>query len=150
MALRFQKEDEVDRATKEGRAAGAQLVFLLALFALIDGGFAWLGSGSLASYGKSLAGLILCGFVYWIVSPLYCEFRFRTKEIHGKVSAIEKIVVASQDDRAELSEKLAAIVEKLEELSKKVESLKSAESVGYSTRGIREGLRTVEARLNST
>jgi hypothetical protein len=40
MPLHFQKEDDVDRAAKEERHTPA-LVFVLVLFAAIDGVFAW-------------------------------------------------------------------------------------------------------------
>jgi hypothetical protein len=149
MALRFQGNDEVDRAAKEERHTGG-LAVLLVLYALIDGAFSWFRGESLASYGKNLAWLVGFGFVYWVAAPFYYEFRIRTKEIDGKLSAIEATVIASKEGHSELLEKLTAIEEKLEELSEKVENLNPGESVTYSTSGIREGLRTIEERLNRT
>ena len=90
MALRFQDErDEFDRAAKEERATPV-LIFLFVLIAAIHGLFAWLRGESVASYVKDLAWLLAFGIAYWMLAPFYYEFRFRTKEIDGKVSAIEK------------------------------------------------------------
>jgi hypothetical protein len=115
MALRFQKVDDVDRAAKEERHT-AVLVIVGVLYAATDGIFAWLRSESLPSYGKNLAGLIAFGFVYWLAAPFYYEFRIRTKEIDGKVSAIEQAVTASREGQAELLERLNLIEGKLAEI----------------------------------
>ncbi len=108
MALRFQKEDEVDRAVKEERHTGA-VVFVVVFFAVIHGAYAWFRGESLESYEKDLAWWIGFGFVYWIVVPFYYEFRFRTKEIDGKVSAIEEAVKTSEARLTKMMEKLTAI-----------------------------------------
>jgi hypothetical protein len=115
MALHFQEKDDVDQAAKEERHTGGLLI-VLALYAAIDAAFTWFKGESLASYGKNLAWLVGIGFVLWMVAPLYYEFRFRTKEIDGKVSAIEEAVNASLEGRAELLERLTAIEEKLAEI----------------------------------
>ncbi len=91
-------------------------MFLLVVYALIDGIFAWFRDESLASYGKNLAWLIAIGFVYWLVAPYYYEFRNRTKEIDGKVTAIEEALNKSTDGQMELMERLAAIERKLAEM----------------------------------
>ncbi len=114
MALRFQREkdDEIDRAVKEERATPV-LIFVLVLFAAIAGVGAWISGVSLASFGKDLIWLVGFGFVYWLFSPFYFEFRIRAKEIDGKVSAIEEAMNASKEAHAELLERLTAIEKKL-------------------------------------
>ena len=146
MALRFQEKDDVDRAIK-GESQTGCLIVILVLLAAITGAFAWFRGDGLASYEKELAFYIGCGFVIWLAAPFYYEFRIRTKEIDGKVSAIEKAVNASEEANAELLEKLTAIEHKLGELLEKVESMNPGEGVAYSTGGIREGLRTIEERI---
>ncbi len=102
MSLRFQKQDQVDRAAKEA-SRGSVLALSIAgvPVAVLLGVSAWLGGESLASYGKDLFWLIAFVFVYWIVAPFYYEFRFRSKEIDGKVSAIEAVIVQSTDQHAD-------------------------------------------------
>jgi hypothetical protein len=156
MSLRFQKEDEVDREIKERRradAAPALLVWSAILVCYMAGAglYDWLNEKSLKSYGQEigwpLTFVFLMVFARWFLSPIYNEFRARTKEIDGKVSAVEKAVTASKENHAELLEKLTAIEERLEALSEKVENLNPGEGVAYSTGGIREGLRTIEEKL---
>jgi hypothetical protein len=126
MALRFQEKDDVDQAAKEERETGGLLIMLV-LYAAIDGAFTFFKGESLASYGKNLAWLVGIGFVLWMVAPFYYEFRFRTKEIDGKVSAIEDAVILSREDQAELLERLTAIEERLEAMQREQENrIKSA------------------------
>lgn len=113
MALRFQEKDDCDHAAKGERETWGLLTTLV-LIAAIDGAFTWFRGESLASYGKNLAWLIGICFVSWIVIPFYHEFRFRTKETYGKVSAIEDALNAAKEDRAELLERLAAIEDKID------------------------------------
>ena len=109
MALRFQDgRDEVDRAAKESRATGV-MVFLLLLLAVITGAVDWFSGESLASYEKELAFYIGLAFVTWLAAPFYHEFRIRTKEIDGKVSAIEEAVNAFAKQQSKLMHKLTAI-----------------------------------------
>ena len=116
MALRFQNErDEVDRTAKESRATGV-MVFLLLLLAVITGAVEWFSGGSLASYEKELAFYIGSAFVAWLAAPFYYEFRIRTKEIDGKVSAIEEAVNSSREAHGELLERLGAIEKELRAL----------------------------------
>lgn len=134
MVLRFQERDEVDRAAKETRATGV-MVFVLVLSAVVTGAVAWFSGESLASYEKVLALYIGLGFVNWLAAPFYHEFRIRTKEIDGKVSAIEEAanalmeshaavtvsriewtVNASREDLAELLERLTAIENRLDSI----------------------------------
>ena len=140
MALRFQEWDEVDRTARGGRPS---LILLFALVAAITGVVAWLSGKSLYSYERDIAVGAACLWAAWLLVPIYEEFRARTKEIDGKVSAVEKAVTASKENHAELLEKLTAIEERLEALSEKVENLNPGEGVAYSTGGIREGLRTI-------
>jgi len=150
VALRFQgKSDEIERAAKEERNTPA-LIIIFVLFAAIHGVLAWVQGESFASYAKDLAWLLAFCLTYWILAPFYYEFHIRTEEIDGKVSAIEKAVNASEEAHAELLEKLTAIEDKLGELSEKVENMNPGEGVAYSTSGIREGLRTIEERLDRT
>jgi hypothetical protein len=117
MALRFQGNDEVDRQAKEERATGV-LVFLVVLLAVISGAVDWLSGKSLASYEEELAFYIGLGFLFWFLTPFYYEFRIRTKEIGGKVSAIEEAVTSAKEDRAELLARLAAIESKLDDIQR--------------------------------
>jgi len=113
VALRFQDgRDEVDRAAKESRATGV-MIFLLLLLAVITGAVDWISGESLASYEKELAFYVGLAFVTWLAAPFYHEFRIRTKEIDGKVSAIEEAVKSSREAHEELLERLIAIEEKL-------------------------------------
>ena len=123
MALRFQEKDAVDEEVKEQRSDGVRASiavygFFFVLLALIFGLFDWFSAKSLKSYGEEIAWFLgflwFISFADWLLSPIYNEFRFRTKEIDGKVSAIEKAVTASKEDQRELLEKLTAIEEKLE------------------------------------
>ena len=127
MALRFQdRDDDVDRAAKEERHTGG-LVAVLVLVAVIHGATAWFSGKSLTSYEVDLAWLFGFGFVYWMVVPFYYEFRIRTKEIDGKVSAIEEAGNASKEGHAELLERLTAIEEKLTEIQDARESQREQE-----------------------
>jgi len=109
VALRFQDgRDEVDRAAKESRATGVT-VFLLLVIAVITGAIYWFGGESLASYEKELAFYIGLAFVIWLAAPYYHEFRIRTKEINGKVSAIEEALNASAKRQSKLMHRLTAI-----------------------------------------
>ena len=159
MSLRFQKEDEVDREIKEKRRADAAPAILawsaiLVCYMVGVGIYDWLNDKSLKSYGQEIGWLLAFVFsvifVDWFLSPIYNEFRARTKEIDGKVSAVEKTVTASKENHSELLEKLTAIEERLEAQSEKVENLNPGEGVAYLTGGIREGLRTIEERLDRT
>lgn len=114
MALRFQNsDDDVDRAAKEARATSL-LILLVLLFAAISGVFAWVTGESLASYAKDLTWWFGFGLAYWIAAPFYYEFRIRAREIDGKVSAIEKALVA--DGQAKLIEQLETLDAKLDSL----------------------------------
>jgi hypothetical protein len=123
VALRFQAErDEVDRAARESRATGVT-VGLLLLLAVITGAVDWFSGESLASYEKELAFYIGLGFVTWLAAPFYHEFRIRTKEIDGKVSAIEETVNSSRDAHEKLLERLTAIEEALNASAKRQSKL---------------------------
>jgi hypothetical protein len=117
VALRFQKasDDAVVRAAKEERHL-PPLIFLLLLLGAIDGAISWLSGESLASYLKRFAVFCAIALLFELVSPIYYEFRIRAKEIDGKVSEIEKAVIASKENHAELLERLAMIEEKLDSM----------------------------------
>jgi uncharacterized protein YfbU (UPF0304 family) len=111
VALRFQDgRDEVDRAAKESRATGVT-VFLLLVLAVITGAIYWFGGESLASYEKELVFYIGLAFFIWLAAPFYHEFRIRTKEIDGKVSAIDGALSSSREAHEELLKRLTAIEE---------------------------------------
>lgn len=123
MALRFQdKDDEVDRAAKLGWRVP---VVVFVVMAAIVGVFAWVSGKSLHSYEQNIAVGIACFWAWWILLPVYWEFRARTKEIDGKVSTIEERVAASAISYADVSRKLSEIDEKLDairrESSRRVE-----------------------------
>ena len=123
MSLRFQSEnDEVDQAVKN-ESHTVMLVFILGFIATIDGVFEWFQGKSLAEYGKNLGWWIGFGLAYWLACPFYNEFRFRTKELDGKVSAIEQTVIAFKEYHGELIEKLESIEQKLDEASARLKSL---------------------------
>src|SRR5271170_2743940 len=108
MGLRFQGNDEVDRQAREERATWVW-VFLIALLGAVSGAVDWFTGKSLASYKEELGFYIVFGFLSWLFSPFYYEFRIRSKEIDGKVSAIEKAVASAEEGRVELLERLAVI-----------------------------------------
>lgn len=119
MALRFQENDEVDRAAKEERHTGG-LIFLLVLLAVTTGVTDWIRGQSLASYKEEIGFYVVCVFVSWLLTPFYYQFRIRAKEIDGKVTAIEHSVAASSVDITALREQLQAIQYKLDGLSSTV------------------------------
>ncbi len=117
MGLRFQGNDEVDRQAKEERATWVW-VFLIVLLGAVSGAVDWFTGKSLASYKDELGFYIVFGFLSWLLSPFYYEFRIRSKEIDGKVSAIEKAVTSAEEGRVELLQRLAVIEAKLDEIQR--------------------------------
>lgn len=113
MALRFQEKDDVDRAAKESKATGVT-VFCLLVVAAIAGATDWINGEILASYEKELVFYIGLAIVIWLAAPSYHEFRIRTKEIDGKVSAIEEALNSSSEAHEELLERFTAIEKKLD------------------------------------
>jgi hypothetical protein len=117
MSLRFQREDDVDCEVKEGRRRTPWIIlFFIVLFAAVSGLGDWLSGQSLKSFGEEIVGAIGFGFVWWLVDPIYEEFRVRTKEIDGKVSAIESSMVESKERDTELLRRLKAIETRLDEI----------------------------------
>lgn len=117
MSLRFQKEDDVDAEIKKIRGGGALKVgALIVAMAVLSGIEDLIKGASLEHYEKELGFLFGAGSLIWIVNFIYWEFRTRTKEIDGKVSAIEQAVIASKEGHAELLERLTAIEEKLSQI----------------------------------
>ena len=117
MGLRFQGNDEVDRQAKHERATGVW-VLLIVLLGAVSGAVDWFSGKSLASYKEELGFYIVFGFLSWLFSPLYYDFRIRSKEIDGKVSAIEKVVTSAEESRVELLQRLAVIEAKLDEIQR--------------------------------
>ena len=113
------KDDDVDQAIKKERWT-VSLIGAVVFFAVIDGISAFFSGESLASYGRNLAWLIGFGIVVRIVAPLYYEFRYRTKETDGKVSAIEDALIDAKDGHVELLERLAAIEDKLDAIQREL------------------------------
>lgn len=121
MALRFQAKDEIDKKVEE--SGGLWRFFWGVVFVVIAvaTGISALFTGkTLKEYGQDigiwLACVLLVAFIQQILSPLYEEFSLRTKEINGRVSAIEEAVNASKKSQAELLDRLTAIEEKLTEI----------------------------------
>lgn len=125
MALRFNKKDEVDEEVKENRKSeGITLAvlygFSFVVMALIAGIFDWLTGRTIKVYAQE-AGFIFAMLALPVIGqmvliPLYNEFRLRSKEIDGKVSAIESAMNSSKKDHAEIIERLAAIEETLDKI----------------------------------
>lgn len=124
LALRFQdKDDDVDRAVKEARSASVFAgAFVFVLAAAIGGVVSWLSGDSLRSYEQYIAVGVACLWAGWILVPIYEEFLVRTKEIDGKVSAIEKAVNGSNEGHEELLERLTAIEDKMDAMQRELES----------------------------
>ncbi|MGA3371689.1 MAG: hypothetical protein ABSC48_08010 [Terracidiphilus sp.] len=118
MFLRFQKEDDVDREVKEEnrRTVPWMILFYIGLIAGVFGLSDFLISKLPKSLWEELGVLFAIGFLCWLVVPVYEEFRIRTKEIYGKVSAIEEAVVSAREVHAELLERLTAVEDRLAEM----------------------------------
>ena len=126
MSLRSQVKDEIDKEVEEKKRASLMIDGLIVgpivvvCYSVVFGLFDWFTGKILKLYGQEIGGmlavLLVAAFAGWILSPLYDEFRFRTKEIDGKVSAIEEAVNESKEGHAELLERLTAIEEKLTEI----------------------------------
>jgi hypothetical protein len=151
VALRFQSADDVDSKVKE-EARRASLIggVLLILYLAGTGIVAFISGESLETYGKDHFSTIGLAFAVWFCVPYYQEFRIRTKEIDGKVSALEETIIARKEREFELLEMLHAIDGKLDDLSDKLQSVSAADHVTYSRAGIRQGLKTVDAKLDPT
>jgi hypothetical protein len=124
MTLRFQKDDEVDREVKaKSRFPWWTFIFGFALLGVVTGIDSLVTGRSLAKFERDLGGILVFSLVLaWaegLLAPFYKEFRFRTQEIDGKVSAIEETVTALGGGLAELREQLRVIQHKLDELSQK-------------------------------
>jgi hypothetical protein len=125
VALRFQEKDEIDsdveKKKRESLRFGGCISGVMFIFYAVGMGlFDFFADKTLTMYKQEIGGflafLLAVAFAELILSPLYEEFRFRTKEIDGKVSAIEEAVNASKGGHAELLERLTAIEEKLAEI----------------------------------
>ena len=126
MSLRSQVKDEIDKEVEEKKRASLMIDGLIVgpivvvCYSVVFGLFDWFTGKILKLYGQEIGGmlavLLVAAFAGWILFPLYDEFRFRTKEIDGKVSAIEEAVNESKEGHAELLERLTAIEEKLTEI----------------------------------
>jgi hypothetical protein len=117
MPLRFQEDDEVDRRVTETRKAalwliGGILVLAAAWYGLDD----WMHGGSIKKYALELGGMIAVCWLGWVLYPIYQEFRIRTKEIDGKVSAAELALEQSNERYTLLLDRLAAIEKRLDEI----------------------------------
>jgi len=119
-------KDEIDKEVEEKKRASLMIDGLIVgpivvvCYSVVFGLFDWFTGKILKLYGQEIGGmlavLLVAAFAGWILFPLYDEFRFRTKEIDGKVSAIEEAVNESKEGHAELLERLTAIEEKLTEI----------------------------------
>lgn len=124
MTLRFQKADEIDREVNEERKINrwmipSLLAFIVAVFGIGD----WL-RGDSRSFWEKVAGAIAFGWLWLLISPVYQEFRIRTKEIYGKVSAVEE----------KLDEMQNMLEQRIDELHQKIENkLESDHDVDVET-----------------
>jgi hypothetical protein len=141
MTLRFQKDDEVDREVKAGRRRFPiwTFVFLFILLGVISGIAALIHGWSLVRLERELGEIL--GFSFFVAlgasifAPLYKEFRFRTKEIDGKVLAIEEALTASREVEKAMTvsriewtvndtrENLAGLLERFNEIEKKLDAI---------------------------
>jgi hypothetical protein len=114
-----QSDDEAEYAAKrEGRTVLLKLVFLFLCVGAVYGVSAWLEGRSFASFERDLMVLLGVCYLYWLLAPYYYEFRFRTKEINRKVSAIESALSDLTKQRSELFEKLSAVEKKLDSIAR--------------------------------
>lgn len=120
MALRFQhKGNELDRATNEDASFLFWVFMIVAVVvAAAFGVHAWLSDESFQSYGKDASAIFVAALVVCLLFSLYSEFRTRTNEIYGMVSAIEKALNASKEGHAELLERLTAVEDKLDAMQR--------------------------------
>jgi TPR repeat protein len=129
MALRFQQTDEVDREVTEKQRA-TSFWWIIGVGLLLYLASKVLPSEFARPIVELIAVLYALWFLSWMVSPVYHEFRSRTKEINGKVSAIEAAANASKEDHVELLEKLTAIEKqtdsKTKQISKRLAAIESA------------------------
>ncbi len=117
MPLRFQEDDDVDRRVTEMRKAALWLVVgIVVLAAAWYGLDEWMHGGSITRYAIELGGLIAVCWLGRLLYPIYHEFRIRTKEIDGKVTATEVALEEISDRYALLLDRLAAIEKKLDEV----------------------------------
>ncbi len=126
MSLRFQEKDEVDREVEDNKRSGVAfwLIIVIPFAALVCIGalVEWL-LGHRSSSHEAVIGLVVlvaslapCIVGEYLIAPVYKEFRTRTKEIDGKVSAIESSMNESIRLQKELLEKLTAIGNRLDEV----------------------------------
>jgi hypothetical protein len=117
MPLRFQEDDEIDRRVTEVRKAAMWLIVgILVLAGVWYGLDEWMHGGSIMRYALELGGLVGACWLGWVLYPIYQEFRIRTKEIDGKLSAAEKALEQSNDRYNLLLDRLAAIERRLDEI----------------------------------
>ena len=76
----------------------------------------WSHGGSLQKFAIELGGLIVVCWIGWVAYPIYLEFRLRTKEIDGKISATEAAMNETNERYLELLHRLNAIESRLDEI----------------------------------
>ena len=114
-------EEVKENRKSEGITLAVLYGFSFVVIAIIAGIFDWLTgrddksvrAGSRIYFHATLALPVIGQMV---LIPLYNEFRLRSKEIDGKVSAIESALNSSKKDHAEIIERLAAIEETLDKI----------------------------------
>lgn len=117
MLLRFQEDDEADRETAKKRTRALYFIaFFLILYLAVCGLGDWLAGQSLKSFAEAFGGLIVICCLGGLIYPVYHEFRIRTKEIDGKISAIESAIYESKERNTELLKRLTAIENRLDEI----------------------------------
>jgi hypothetical protein len=126
MMLRYQNKDEVDQEVEaQTRSSAAFWLIMGVLFAVLAGVWVlvkWLLGHPLSSHEVaivvigSLSVPIISLAGEYMIAPVYKEFRIRTKEIDGKLSAVESVINESKERNSELLERLAAIENRLDEI----------------------------------
>ena len=122
MTLRYEGQDNAERAGEVSQEKFGCFLLLVIVLGVAAKGLCWLSGGCSASHENLLnwiIGICVAWSAYGFVQMSIEEINTRTKEIHGKVSAIETAMNESKVRDAELieslMEKLTAIEERLEE-----------------------------------
>jgi len=95
-------------------------IWVLVLLGVVSGIVSFATHRSLEEFERELGGIVAFSWVLAcaeeLLAPFYREFRFRTLEIDGKLSAIEELIIASKKEHAELLQRLATIEDKLDSI----------------------------------
>ena len=143
MTLRYEGQDNAERAGEVSHEKFGCFLLLVIVLGVAAKGLCWLSGGCSASHENLLSwiiGICVAWSAYGFVQMRIEEINTRTKEIHGKVSAIETAVNESKVRDAELMEKL---MEKLAAVEDGVE-----EKLAATGDRLDENLAAIEDRLD--